>query len=275
MRTIRAAACTFVLAAAIVFAQQPGEPAVKVFPLGSGVTSPEPLPHVTTKPYVSDHCTGNEQGKVTFSLIVDSGGVPRNIYFLNPLGNDLDVLALKHVIEDRFKPGTQDGKPVAVAASLELSLHTCLRDEKDAQGKPQIVLHLSAEPEQHLAPPTSPPSLVVLVSGNGVTPSPDEPNPVVYKVGGQVTPPHVFRPADSTIALARRLLDLGDYKVSVLVDRYGMPASLKILDAAQPGREQQIAVIVRLWRFKPAILNGEPVPTRVELKMSFMGVRRV
>jgi hypothetical protein len=246
----------------------PGNP-VKIYTIGPGITTPELLPRVASEPYVSDHCSGDAQGTASFSVIVNAAGEPRNIYFLRPLGSDLDVLALKRVTEDRFKPGSLNGTPVAVALSLDVSVRTCLRDEKDAHGQTRMVLHLAAEPEQQLKPPVDPPQQVVLVSGNGVTPTPDEPNPLVYKVGGDVKPPHYFPPSADEMRFARGLPDLGDYKVSVLVDRNGMPSSIRILDSAQPGREQQVARIMSVWRFTPAMLNGEPVPARTEVSLQF------
>lgn len=248
--------------------QKESDAPMQVFPLGSGVTSPELLPHAATKPYVADHCRGDEQGTVTFSVIVDADGVPRNIYFLNPLSDDLDALALRHAIEDRFKPGTKDGKSVTVAASLELSLRTCLRDERDSTGKAQIVLHLATEPQLRLLPPVDPPASVVLVSGTGLSNNPSNQEAEIYKVGGDVTSPIPFPPAGSTAMLTGQVLGRGDYKVSILVDRYGMPASFRILET-EPGREKQLSGIIRLRRFKPALMKGQPVPARFELALHF------
>jgi outer membrane biosynthesis protein TonB len=267
------ALASIVLISAIAsFAQAPQPTATqtpeKVFAFGAGISAPELLPHATTKPYIEDHCKGDEAGKVTFALIIDANGEPRNVYFLGSIGDDLDVLALKHVLEDRFKPGAKDGKPVAIAASIEVSLRTCLRDEKDAQGKQQVVLHLASEPQQRLTAAIDPPQQVVLVSGTGLSPNPSNPDAGILTVGGDIKAPVEFPPAPSTNAAVQRLLGGGVYKVSVVVDRYGMPERARILDAEQPGREQQVSGIIRLWRFKPALRNGEPVPVRTEVKIN-------
>jgi hypothetical protein len=210
----------FFAAGAHCQAPQLTEAPVKIYSAAPGIIPPELLPHPVSEPYVSDHCTGNQQGKISFSLIVDADGTPRNIFFLQPLGTDLDVLALKHVTEVRFKPGTLNGQPVAVAESLDVSLRTCLRDEKDAHGQTRMVLHLAAEPEQELEPPVDPPSEVVLVSGTGLSNKPSDPDAGVFKVGGDVKGPVPFPFGDSMFALERQLLGRGDYKVSVLVDRH-------------------------------------------------------
>jgi hypothetical protein len=255
------------LSASILTAQSaPGTP-VKIYIAGPGVTAPELLPHTASHPYVSDHCKGEEQGNVVFSLIVDLNGEPRNIFFLNPVGDDLDLLALRAVIEDRFKPGTQNGSPVPVAESIEVLVRTCLKDEKQADGKEQMILHLAAEPQQHLKPPVDPPQQVALVSGTGLSTNPANPDEGILKIGEDIKAPIPFAPTDATKMLVRRFLDGADYKVSVVVDRYGMPSRLRILDAGQPGHEQPVASIVRLWRFKPAMRNNEPVPVRIEFRL--------
>src|SRR5271170_4090987 len=89
MKLQSALATTFLSVVPVVFAQSPqpmpqADP-VKIYAAGPGITSPELLPHPVSEPYVSDHCSGNQQGKIFFSLIVDAGGKPRNIFFLQPL----------------------------------------------------------------------------------------------------------------------------------------------------------------------------------------------
>jgi hypothetical protein len=260
-------------AASALSAQTPQTPSqgdpIKIYTPGPGVTTPELLPLTVSHQYVSDHCKGEQQGNVVFSLIIDAKGEPRNIYFLNPIGDDLDVLALKAVIEDRFKPGTQNGSPVPIAESIDVSVRTCLKDEKQVDGKQQIILHLAAEPQQHLKSPVDPPRQVVLVSGSGLSANPSNPDEGILQIGGNIDAPIAFETTDATRTLVRRFLGDADYKVSVVVDRYGLPSRLRIIDPGQPGHEQQVASVVRLWRFKPAMRNNEPVPARTEFRLGF------
>jgi hypothetical protein len=267
--TMKPSLLLILFSASVLTAQTAPSDSVKIYTAGPNVTAPELLPLTASHQYVSDHCKGEERGNVVFSLIVDANGEPRNIFFLNPIGDDLDVLALKAVIEDRFKPGTQNGSPVPIAESIDVSVRTCLKDEKQANGKQQTILHLAAEPQQHLKPPVDPPQQVVLVSGTGLSANASDPDEGILKVGGDIKPPIQFEPPDATLRLVRSFLRGADYNVSVVVDRYGMPSRLKIIDAGQPGHEQQAASIVRLWRFKPAMRNGEPVPARIELRFRF------
>lgn len=238
---------------------------VKIFALSSEVTSPQLLPPGSPHSYTSQGCRSDDDGTATFSLIVDSTGQPRNIYFLNPIGDDLDLIALREVITDRFTPGKSTGKPVAVAASLEIKLHACLAERKDAQGKSQNVLELTTVPQQQLKPPVDPPQQAVLVSGSGLSPNPSEPDAGIQKIGGDVTAPVQFRPAPATMRQAYTLLGNGRYRVSVVVDRFGLPERMRIIEAERPGREQEIAAVFRLLRFKPAMKVGVPVPVRTEV----------
>jgi hypothetical protein len=267
--TMKPSLLLILFSASVLTAQTAPSDSVKIYTAGPNVTAPELLPLTASHQYVSDHCKGEERGNVVFSLIVDANGEPRNIFFLNPIGDDLDVLALKAVIEDRFKPGTQNGSPVPIAESIDVSVRTCLKDEKQADGRQQTILHLAAEPQQHLKPPVDPPQQVVLVTGTGLSANPSNPEEGISQVGGDVTAPIPFRTPDSTRRLVRRFLGDADYKISVVVDRYGMPSRLKIVDAGQPDHELQVAGLVRLWRFKPAMRNNEPVPARAEFRLGF------
>lgn len=244
-------------------AQQPSQPPpVNIYTPGPGIAAPQLLPSAIPHTYANGNCRVQEDGTATFAVIVDATGQPRNIYFQNPIGDDLDLIALKEVLGDRFKPGAQGSAPVAVATSIAVTLHTCLTETKNAQGKSQDVLELSSAPVQELKPPVDPPRQALLVSGSGLSANPADPEAgIVENPAGDVMPPVQFPPTKTTLAEASRLLR-GQYKVSVVVDRYGLPQRLRILDAELPGQEHAIAGIVRLFRWKPAMKDGAPVPAR-------------
>jgi hypothetical protein len=259
---------TLLLGCAVLIAQANVSNApVKIYALESDVTSPQLLPPSSPHSYTSEGCRSDDDGTATFSLIVDAGGQPRNIYFLNPIGDDLDLIALREVITDRFNPGKSAGQPVAVAASLQVKLHACLAERKDAHGKSQNVLELTSAPEQQLEPPVDPPQQAALVSGSGLSTNSSDPDAGIQKLGGDVTAPVRFRAAPATMRQAYTLLGNGQYKVSVVVDRYGLPERMRIVEAERPGREQEIAAVFRLLRFKPAMKLGVPVPVRIEVSL--------
>lgn len=242
---------------------QPDTPAapVPIYTSGANVTAPQLLPSTMPRAYSELGCRSDEDGTATFALIVDAAGQPRNIYFLNPIGDDLDLIALKEVLSDRFTPGKRAGQPVAVAASVDVKLHSCLAERKDEHGKSQNLLQLTSAPEQELKPAVDAPQQAVLVSGSGLAPNSEA---GIDNVGGEVAAPVRFHPSPGQMQEARLLLRDGQYKVSIVVDRYGLPERLRIVDAEMPHMEQQVAAVFRLCRWKPAMKNGVPIPVRIE-----------
>jgi protein TonB len=60
-------------------------------------------------------------GVVTVSLIVDQHGLPQNVRVLRGVGMGLDDKAVEAVKTYRFKPATENGKPVAVYLNVEVN----------------------------------------------------------------------------------------------------------------------------------------------------------
>lgn len=63
------------------------------------------------------------QATCTLSTIVGPDGVPRNIHVVKSIGMGLDEKAIETVKNWKFAPATKDGKPVAVAISVEVTFH--------------------------------------------------------------------------------------------------------------------------------------------------------
>jgi periplasmic protein TonB len=60
-------------------------------------------------------------GTVVVAMIVDTEGKPKNVHVLRGVGMGLDEEALKAVQQYRFKPATQNGKPVAVYVNVQVN----------------------------------------------------------------------------------------------------------------------------------------------------------
>jgi TonB family protein len=58
---------------------------------------------------------------VVLSVIIDATGKPTNLKVVRPLGLGLDEKAIDAVRKWRFRPGTKEGKPVAVFATIEVN----------------------------------------------------------------------------------------------------------------------------------------------------------
>ncbi len=93
-----------------------------VYSVGGGIT--KPVATFAPEPEYSDEGRrARLQGTVIVELVVDANGTTRNFKVIQSLGLGLDEEALKAVAKWRFKPGTKDGKPVAVLADVYLGFH--------------------------------------------------------------------------------------------------------------------------------------------------------
>ncbi len=55
------------------------------------------------------------------TFVVDERGVPTQIRVLRPIGYGLDERAIESIKSWRFEPGLKDGKPLNVAANIEVN----------------------------------------------------------------------------------------------------------------------------------------------------------
>jgi len=60
-------------------------------------------------------------GAVVLQLVVGADGLPRDIKVVRPLGMGLDEIAVETVGQWRFQPGTKQGNPVNVMATIEVN----------------------------------------------------------------------------------------------------------------------------------------------------------
>jgi TonB family protein len=91
-----------------------------VYPIGAGVTAPV-VTYRAEPEYTQAAGRKKIQGTVILYLEVDTTGHPRNIKVKRGLGYGLDEKAVEAVTKWRFRPGTKDGKPVTVAATVEVN----------------------------------------------------------------------------------------------------------------------------------------------------------
>jgi TonB family protein len=109
-----AAACTLSFA----FGKMPAE--VSAYRIGADVSSPRVVTKV--EPYYAEEARrAKYEGTVVLFVVVDPNGVAREIKVLRPLGLGLDEKAIEAVNQWKFVPGTKDGQPVAVQATIEVN----------------------------------------------------------------------------------------------------------------------------------------------------------
>ena len=91
-----------------------------VFRVGGGVTAPALL--FKKEPEYSEEARkAKYQGTVLLYIEVDPNGRATNIKVQRSLGLGLDEKAIEAVKQWKFKPGYKDGKPVTVAATIEVN----------------------------------------------------------------------------------------------------------------------------------------------------------
>ena len=88
--------------------------------LTRGVSSPI-LTYRVDPQYTEQARQDKIQGKVLLNLWVDDQGRPTHIRALNGPGDDLGDKAIEAVMQYKFKPAMQNGKPVLVAINIEVN----------------------------------------------------------------------------------------------------------------------------------------------------------
>ena len=88
-------------------------------PKGSAFTPPVAITKVEPD-YSPEAHAAKFEGSVQLSLMVDEHGLPQDIKVVRRVGMGLDEKAIEAVRKWTFRPGTKDGKPVAVRATVEV-----------------------------------------------------------------------------------------------------------------------------------------------------------
>jgi TonB family protein len=91
-----------------------------VFRVGGGVSAPQLLFKVEPE-YSEEARKAKYQGTVLLYIEVDPSGRATNIRVQRSLGLGLDEKAIEAVKKWKFAPGKKDGKPVTVAATIEVN----------------------------------------------------------------------------------------------------------------------------------------------------------
>jgi protein TonB len=91
-----------------------------VFRVGGGVSAPQLLFKVEPQ-YSEEARKAKFQGTVTLYIEVDTSGRAINIRVVQSLGLGLDEKAEEAVKQWKFRPGYKDGKPVTVAATIQVN----------------------------------------------------------------------------------------------------------------------------------------------------------
>jgi TonB family protein len=92
----------------------------------------------------------------------------------------------------------------------------------------------------------------------------------IYHVGGDVSGPQlIFSPNPEYSEEARRAKYQGVCIVSLIVDAQGNPQRVQVVRHLGKGLDKKAVEAVKQYRFKPAMLHGEPVAVEVNIEVNF------
>jgi protein TonB len=92
----------------------------------------------------------------------------------------------------------------------------------------------------------------------------------LYHVGGGVAAPQLISSVDPEFSdEARRAKFQGVCVVSLVVDAQGNPQRVQVVRHLGMGLDQKAVAAVRQYKFKPATLQGRPVPVEVNIEVNF------
>jgi len=117
---MRPFAVLLLAASAALTQTAPGTPPNGVYRVGGGVAAPA-LIRKQEPQYSEDARRTRYQGTVLLYVEIDPEGKATNIKVQRGLGLGLDERAIEAVQSWQFKPGTKDGNPVTVMATIEIN----------------------------------------------------------------------------------------------------------------------------------------------------------
>jgi len=94
--------------------------AQEVYRPGNGVTTPTVVKDVKPQ-YTEKARAAGIQGLVELTVVVGMDGLVSDVRVTEPLDDELDQQAVEAMRQWTFKPGTKDGKPVAVRVDVQMT----------------------------------------------------------------------------------------------------------------------------------------------------------
>jgi periplasmic protein TonB len=87
--------------------------------------------------------------------------------------------------------------------------------------------------------------------------------------GGVTAPRAVFAPDPEYSDEARRAKYQGSVLLWLVVGADGLPSDIRVVRSVGLGLDEKALEAVRTWRFQPGLKDGKPVPTQINVEVSF------
>jgi len=184
------------------------------------------------------------EGFVLINMVVDEQGLPQHLHVSRGLGDGLDEKALEAVRQYRFKPATENGKPVAVYLNVEVNFELAA---SPAQIRERIEATLKAQEEQAYGDALQPKAVG----------------------GGVIGPIPIYQPSPTFSEEAKKAKFSGVVTVSLIVDATGKPQNVHVTKGVGMGLDEKAVEAVKQYRFKPATENGKPVAVFENVEVNF------
>ena len=171
---------------------------------------------------------------VTLLFDVDALGLPANFQVLAASAPMWGNEAIAVVRNWRFKPGSKDGKAVAVPCTLDLVWSQKVWTPAIlAQLRRDKLIATGAIPSQPVASPGKPTVARAYIVEDA---TPNWPYSVV---------------------------------VSAAIGQNGVPVNVRLLRSLGPDYDSKAVEAVRQWHFQPPLVNGKPTPITVTIELDF------
>jgi TonB family protein len=223
-------------------------------PAGEELTAPVLQP---SQPTVSTpkHCDELD-GVVKFAGVIDTAGLPQELKTVEASDSRLIGFATEVVEAQRFRPGTLDGTPTAVAVELTVGLHTCAQPEKHPTNGDFYQFTLRAHPLIALSVAAS------QSAQENVSAAPAQ-VATAEQVGGKISAPIPVVLPDPAIPVSGKLPKHGICVLGVTIDTNGVPQNIHVVRGLEPELDSYVVEAAKSWRFKPALRDGR-APVAVE-----------
>ena len=195
--------------------------------VGNGVIEPEPIER-TEPEYSEEGLRAGLEGTVLLAGVIAEDGSAHNLRVVREIGLGLDEKAIEAVKRWRFAPGSYQGKPAPVFASIPVDFFL------PAKRSRWHLIQATFRPPEGASRPTF--ASAKYPVGAGIGPSAMDEGGILVAVGRQ--------------AMVR---------VSFDVDKQGNPVHFQVQKASEEVWGGEAIALVHDWRFTPGEKNGVPI----------------